>query len=250
MRADIQAFRLRWPHYLLAVAAYLVLVLLWAPAGLMTGFASERLQNVRFDQARGSFWNGQAEAVVSIGDRRVAANVTWRFRPIDLLAGRLGYAMRLEAAQFAAEGIVRLGPASVALQKLQARAALPWLLGLDAGLARLPLAGTLNLKAEELLLSQDAIEGQVQLDWLNARFGQHFLGRHRIEASGEGNALALRLRTLDGPLDLEGKGAWPMHGELQFVGTAHARTGARELQTVLNWLGPERNGVHAFRYPR
>lgn len=253
MTAEVPAFRLRWPHYLLAVAVYGALLLAWAPASLMTGLAAERLPDVRFDRAQGSFWNGRADAAATLGAQPVAARVAWRFRPSELLAGGLGYAVRVEtldATQAAADGIVRLGPARVALRQVQARAALPWLLRFDPAFANLPFGGALQLASDELRLSRSAIEGAARIDWIDARFARHPLGRHRIEATGEGAALALRLRTLDGPLDLEGAGDWRLTGELRFAGTARARPGARGLDDALNWLGPERNGAHAFRFPR
>jgi len=252
MTAEVPAFRLRWPHYLLAVAVYGALLLAWAPASLMTGLAAERLPDVRFDRTQGSFWNGWAEAAATVGAQPVAARVAWRFRPSDLLAGGLGYAVRLETtdAQAAAGGIVRLGPARVVLRQVQARAALPWLLRFDPAFAHLSFDGTLHLASDDLRLSRKAVEGTARLDWIDARFARQPLGRHRIEAAGEGAALALRLRTLDGPLDLEGAGDWRLTGELRFAGTARARPGARGLDAVLNWLGPDRNGAHAFRFPR
>ncbi len=252
MKPETPPFRLRWPHYLLAVAVYGALLLAWAPASLMTGLAAERLPGVRFERAEGSFWNGQTDAAATFGTQPVAARLTWRFRPSALLSGGLAYAVRLETAdaQAAADGIVRLGPARLALRDVEARAALPWLLRFDPAFAQLPFGGELRLASEALRLSRSAVEGTAQLDWIDARFAQQALGRHRIEAAGAGAALALRLRTLDGPLELDGAGDWRLTGELRFAGTARARPGARGLDAALKWLGPDRNGTHDFRFPR
>jgi general secretion pathway protein N len=252
MKSDAPAFRLRWPHYLLAAAVYGALLLAWAPASLMTGLAAERLPGVRFAQAQGSFWNGQADVAATFAAQPVAARLAWRFRPSALLSGGLAYAVRLETAdaQAAADGIVRFGSARLVLRDVEARAALPWLLRFDPALAHLPFGGELRLATEALRLSRSAVEGTGQVDWIDARFAQQPLGRHRIEATGEGAALALRLRTLDGPLELDGAGDWRLTGELRFAGTARARPGARGLDAALKWLGPDRNGTHDFRFPR
>lgn len=248
---ETAVFRLRWPHYLLAAATYLFLLLAWAPASLMTGALSAAgIPEVHFDRPRGSFWHGQADAVADISAGRVAGTVDWRFRPSDLLYGGLGYAIRLDAVQATAEGIVRFGPAYIALRDVQMRVALPWLLGFDAELGKLPLGGSLQLVADEFDLSRHAITGAAHVDWMEAVFAQRPLGRYRLDAEGQGDGLALRLRTLEGPLDLNGAGDWRVTHGLRFTGTAQARPGARGLDDVLKLLGPERSGAYEFRFSR
>jgi general secretion pathway protein N len=247
---DDPVFRLRWPHYLLAGVAYLVLLLAWAPASLMTGLLARNLPGVRFEPPQGSFWNGHARSEILGAAQPLGVGLAWRFRPAELLSGGLGYAVRLEAEQAGAEGIVRLGPGRLDLRRVEAHAALPWLLRFSPDLASLPFDGRLQLAADRLVLARKAMEGSARVDWLDAGFSGHPLGRYRLDAeSGEG-ALALRLRTLAGPLELAGTGTWRSTGEVRFSGTARALSATRDLDGVLNWLGPEHNGTHAFRFPR
>ncbi len=88
-------FRLRWPHYGLALLVYFVLLLAWAPASLLA-WALPRVsaQAAWLDQVDGTVWRGSAAALrlqPATGAGQSLGHLSWRLLPLDLLRGRLGY---------------------------------------------------------------------------------------------------------------------------------------------------------------
>jgi hypothetical protein len=117
-------FRLRWPHYLLAVLVYCLLLLAWAPASLLA-WALPRFtqQAVMLEQAEGSVWRGQAAGMrvqSAAAPALQLGRVSWQLRPLDLFSGRLGFQLQLAGAGIDAQGALRAGAKGGELLNLQA----------------------------------------------------------------------------------------------------------------------------------
>jgi general secretion pathway protein N len=111
------------------------------------------------------------------------------------------------------------------------------------------LMGTFEASSDHLTLNAGGMDGQINVDWLNAASALSEirpLGDYRIALQGNGTALDAQLSTLSGKLQLNAKGSYDMANGMRFTGTAQAAPGtaAAELNELLHHIGPEiRPGV-------
>lgn len=206
------------------LGAYVLALVAMAPATLIDSrlrLASEG--RVRLAEARGTLWSGTGQIEVRDANERavLARSVAWRARPGHLFLGRLRYDISVDHA--AKRFPVTITPARVHVAdadiNLPAAA-----LGLAIPkMAPLELTGDVMLQVGQLGISQGAVQGNVTLQWRAAGSGLapvSPLGDYELRLNGEGSALRASLRTLQGPLQLEGQGSWSAGGRLEFLGTA------------------------------
>jgi general secretion pathway protein N len=250
-------FRLRWAHYLLAVLAYLALLLAWAPASLLA-WALPRVtqQAVMLEQPQGSMWHGGAAGlwVQAAGKPQRLGRVDWHLKPLDLLSGRLGYRLQLGGSGIDAMATLRAGVRGGELRDV--RAALPAsLLGqFSRDLALWQPGGTLVLDAERLAFGRGGAGGKAALRWRDAVSGRvnQPLGSYRADLEGTERGLAIKLSTEGGALVLQGSGLWSQKGGLDFTGLARPAPANRaELAGLLSLMGPaQADGSRAIRIGR
>lgn len=245
MQTPPKPFRLRWPHYVLALLVYLAFLLAWAPASLLAWALPRASQQMAWlDRAHGTLWRGGAETlglrpasgpVVSLG------RVNWRLQPLELLRGRLGYHLTLEGDGIQAAATVQAARSRVALQALHAEAAADWLGRLTPEVGMWQPQGRLLLEARTLTFEKASVSGQGSLRWLDAASGltREPFGSYRAELEGNDTGLAIKLSTENGALLLQGNGVWTVQRGLQFAGTARAASGAHTAN-FLGILGPPR----------
>ncbi len=118
---------------------------------------------------------------------------------------------------------------------------------LGAPLNTLKPSGRMRLSWETLALSRTpegiAMDGSMQLDMTeiaSALSPVKPLGAYQLQVDWRGARAQLRLKTLSGPLQLQGSGVLA-HGRLQFSGEAWAQEGQEQrLAMLLNLLGQRR----------
>jgi general secretion pathway protein N len=252
-----QSFRLRWPHYLLAVLVYLVLLLAWAPASLLA-WALPRFtqQAVMLEQSQGTVWHGSAAGlrVQAAGKPQQLGRVDWRLRPLDLLSGRLGYRLQLAGAGIDAKATLRAGLQGAELREVRAELPASLLAQFSADLALWQPGGRLAVEAERLAVGRSGAEGEATLRWRDAVSGRvnRPLGSYRADLEGTDQGLAIRLSTEGGTLVLQGAGRWSQKGGLDFTGLARPAPASRaELDGLLSLIGPaQADGSRAIRIGR
>lgn len=270
--AASHAARRLWPWATAGALCGALAMLGWQlPAHWLTP-AMERAtgERIRFADVRGTLWNGSAVLSLAAGPgshdlRTLSGRTHWRLRPslsalpavqlsIDqaccldrpaqarIAIGSNGIDLRLDALDWH-------GPVEV-VQGLGT----PWnTLGFDGRLqvstqalqlrrqhGRMQLDGTLSLTAESVSSRISALRP---------------LGSYRFDIEGDATSgerqepLRFTLATLQGPLQLHGKGVWTA-GQLRFRGEAQAESGREEaLANVLNLIG-NRHGPIALRVLR
>jgi len=248
-------FRLRWPHYLLAVGLYLALLLAWAPASLLA-WALPQLtdQTVWLVQAQGSVWRGEAAGVqvhgVAAQDLQLG-RLNWRLRPLDLLTGRLAYRLELSGAGINAAGVLRAGMQDADLQNMQAELPAGMLEQLSSDFALWQPGGRLKFETARIGFKQAGVEGQATLRWVDAISGRVSapLGSYRAELTGTQSGMGISLATEAGALQLQGEGMWTARHGLALVGSARAEPESRAaLEGLLSLLGPaQADGSRAIR---
>ena len=104
--------------------------------------------------------------------------------------------------------------------------------------------GALAAKAALLSWNDREMYGEARLEWRAAAVALSEvrpLGSYRVELRGEGARAQVAVSTLDGPLEVSGKGTITPPSRLAFSGEARAQgPAAASLQPLLDLMGPRR----------
>ena len=243
------------------IAAALLIVIIMITATLPAAWLApvvERQTGGRFSlgDATGSLWQGSAFlGVVSAGEKSAMARASlkplfpgrfhWRLSPM-LLLGRVD--MRIDNPAVLTQSAHLQGnwhqwtltPSALMLPAERLSA-------LGAPLNTLKPSGRMRLSWETLALSSTSqgitIDGPMQLDMTeiaSALSPVKPLGAYQLQVDWRGARAQLTLKTLSGPLQLQGSGVL-VNGRLQFSGEAWAREGQEQrLAILLNLLGQRR----------
>ena len=214
----------RWRLLGLGLGAYALALIASAPASLIdAGLQQSSDGRLRLAEARGTLWSGAGQ--IELRDRTqrsgVARSVTWKILPAYLLRGQLRCEVGLDLAPQPFPVTLSLAGVEVAGADVNLPAAA---LGLAAPkLAPLGLTGDLLLRLVRLSIGRNSIQGNGTLQWRGA--GSAYtpispLGDYELRFEGEGAAVRATLRTLQGPLQLDGQGSWARGGNPAFQGTA------------------------------
>ena len=239
----------RWILVAFALAAYAVALVALAPATLIDA----RLQRMgegtlRLAEARGSLWSGAGwiEVRDAHGRAGIARRLSWRVLPVSLLRGRLVSDIELEQAD-------RRFPVTVSLSRVEVGAlhvrlpAAALSLGMPR-LAPLRLTGEVVVDIAQLSLERGSVRGEATLQWRAA--GSALtpvapLGDYEVRFTAAGNAVKGELRTLEGPLELEGTGNWSSGASPSFLVTARVQAPHQEqLAPLLRLIAVERSAGH------
>jgi general secretion pathway protein N len=241
---------MRWTAPALGLGAYAAALIALAPATLI----DERLQRasdgrLRLASAEGSLWSGAGwiELRDPGGRAGVAKRLTWRVRPESLLRARLVADVELDQA-------ARHFPVTFSLSRMEiadARISVPAaVLGLGVPrLAPLRLSGEVLLDIPHLSLERGRMDGNATLQWRAA--GSALtpispLGDYEVHFKAAGPTVHAALSTLEGPLQLEGKGTWSNGAPPSFLVTARVPEQHQEqLAPLLRLIAVER-GAGSF----
>jgi general secretion pathway protein N len=214
----------RWRLIALGLGAYALGLIATAPASLIdAGLEQASEGRLRLAEAHGTLWSGTGQ--IEMRDRMhrsgVARSIAWRVLPLYFLRGQLRGEVVLDQA-------AKQFPVTISLSQIEVADADVNLPAAALGLA-VPKLGPLGLTGDVLLhvarlsLGRNAIQGNAILQWRGA--GSAFtrvspLGDYELRFEGEGAAVRASLRTLQGPLQLDGQGSWASGGNPAFLGTA------------------------------
>jgi general secretion pathway protein N len=238
---------MRW----LALVVFFVLALAaLAPATLLDA-RLERASSgrLRLAEAQGTVWSGSGwiEARDAHGGAGVARRLAWRVLPESLLRGRLLVQVELEpdAKPFRlALSPSRIDIADAAISLPAAALAL----GVPR-LARLRLTGEVRVSIPQLSFEGGRIDGYGTLQWRSA--GSALtpvspLGAYEVQFKTVGPAMHAALRTLEGPLELDGRGAWSSGEPPRFFATARLPPQVEEQLAPLFRLFAAERGAGTF----
>ena len=253
--SDAAPFRLRAAHFVLAIAVYFALLVAWAPASLVA-WALPRAsgQALRLDAPQGTVWTGSATMIWARGGANAEplGRVSWRWRPLDVFSGRLGYALDVRGEGIDARALVRVGRSGGDVRELQAAAPARLLGAWSPDLAAWQPGGRLALASDAIVYAHGSYTGQATLRWHDAMSGlaRQPLGTYRAEIDSAERAVRFRLTTETGALQLQGTGSWAPPGRLQFDGTARS-SGDGAFDGLLALIGPARaDGSRIIRVGR
>ncbi|MGB1561362.1 MAG: type II secretion system protein N [Sinimarinibacterium flocculans] len=214
-----------------ALASFIVGLLAHAPASSLYGWMVARGElPVRLYGISGSLLSGSASQLMH-GSQVIARDLHWRFRPLALLGGRLGYHLRTEGAPLLLEGDVDLSLGkSLRLQDLRASGELRALAAL-AGQTFIPINGQLGVQLDTLRIDgriPHRAEGHLQLIGLAWTLGREPLPLGDFEAliDTTTDGIVASVATLAGVVDVDGAATLSPEGlyslDLQLLAEADA----------------------------
>ena len=235
----------RWRLIGYGLAAYALGLIAAAPATLIDARLQEASAGgLRLAEAGGTLWSGTGYLELRDANRRagIAMSIAWRVRPAYLLRGELRYEVALDHA-------VQRFPVTISVSRIEVTDAdinLPAAaLGLGVPkLAALGLTGDMLLHIARLALGRGAVQGNATLQWRGA--GSAYtrvspLGDYEVRLEDDGAAVQASLRTLQGPLQLEGQGSWASGRNPVFQGNARVPPQHRQqLTPLLRMIAVER----------
>ena len=215
---------MRWRPLALGAGLYALALVATAPATLLdAGLQRASDGRLRLAEARGSLWSGtgQLEIRDARGRSGVARRIAWRVRPGLLPLARIGYEVELDPAPRPFALTISWSRIEIANAEISLPAAA---LGLGLPkLAPLELTGDMQLRIASLSIGRDATRGSATLRWNaagSALSPVSPLGDYELRLEGEGAVVRITLLTLNGPLQLDGQGAWASGRQPAFHATA------------------------------
>ncbi len=236
----------RWQLIAVGLGAYALGLAATAPASLLGASLQQATEGrLHLNDSRGKLWSGTGQ--LEMRDRMqkpaIVRNIAWRVRPLYLLRGQLRIEFTLDQAAKPFPLTLSLSQAEVAEADISLPAAA---LGLvESKLAPLGLTGDVLLHVNRLVVKRAAMEGSALLQWRGA--GSAYtrispLGDYELRLEGEGSSVRATLRTLQGPLQLDGKGAWTSGARPTFLGNARIAPQERpQLAPLMRMIAMERS---------
>ena len=214
----------RWALLAMGVGAYALALIVLAPATLLD-IALERSSagRLRLAEAQGTLWSGSGRLEIRDARQRIGVGkrLTWRMAPTSLLRGQLTLEVQTDSSAPHFPVTISLSSVEIA----QADMALPAAaLGLIVReLAPLDLTGDLLLHVKHLKIDRQQIDADATLQWTSASSALSPispLGGYEMRVEPAGPALRCTLRTLQGPLEVQGEGSWTHGSKPVFRATA------------------------------
>lgn len=234
-----------WHLAAIGLAVYAAGIIAIAPATLIDAGLQRMSQGkLHLVEARGTLWSGSGQIEIRDpgGRAGVAKSLAWRLQPESLLRGHLVGEVRLDQSGKVFPVILSLSGIELANADISFPATA---LGLGMPtLAPLGLTGDVLLHIAALSIERTQVQGRATLQWRNA--GSVFtpispLGVYELNFDGDGAAVQVLLRTLQGPLQLDGKGSWAIGANPGFLAIAQVPPAQLEqLGPLLRLIAVER----------
>jgi general secretion pathway protein N len=211
-----------------------------APATLLDAVASHASDGrVRLTAAQGTLWSGRAQIALRDGTTAVRAGaIAWRLRGVTASPG-LAFEATAGARPFVTHVSLSRIELTEAALSLPARA----LAVVVPRLAPIEPTGEVLLRVSRLALTSEGTSAEATVEWSDAGSALTRvapLGEYRMHVVHTRAALEATLRTVRGPLELEGRGGWTPGGKPAFAAIARATAHERELRPLLGLIGVPR----------
>jgi len=209
----------------IGLAIYALGVIAIAPATLIdAGLQRISHGKLRLVEVQGTLWSGSGQIEIrdSGGRAGAAKSLAWRMLPESLLRGHMVFDVQAEQSGKTFPVTLSLSGVELANADISLPAAA---LGLGVPtLAPLGLTGDILLHIASLSIEGRQVQGKVMV-WLRDA-GSVFtpvspLGDYELNLDGDGATVHVLLRTLKGPLRLDGKGSWVIGNNPDFLAIAH-----------------------------
>jgi general secretion pathway protein N len=243
----------RWHWLATGASAYLAMLIVLAPAALLDAILALKSDGrIRLAEPRGSVWSGAGRIQVLDKNRQIGVgkDIAWRWLPRELLLGRLACEIELDSSARPFYVAAARGRIEVTGADLRVPAAV---LGIvEPRLAAFGLGGELDLHIADLVIADADVQATASIVW-RAATSAHTkvspLGDYELRIEHAGLARSARLRTLAGPLQLDGLGEWARGSRPSLAATARVSPQRRDqLDPFLRMIAVERGaGNYEFQ---
>ena len=236
----------QWGWAAVGLGVYAIALLASTPASLLDAkLAHDSKGRIRLADAAGTIWSGSGQIEVrdAAGQSGIAKNLLWRVLPESFWRGRLLCDVELDRSS-------NRFPVSLSISRVEIgnlETSLPAsALGLGiAKLAPLRLTGDVAVRVASMAIERGNMIGSLTLQWRDA--GSILtpiapLGTYELRLDGDGKTVHANLRTIQGPLDLDGKGTWAPGTSPAFLATARVPVEhQQQLGPLLRLIAVERS---------
>lgn len=214
----------RWALLGLALGAYGLGLVATAPATLIDAWLQQASTGtLRLAAATGTLWSGTGQLEIRDPSRRsgIGKTIGWSVRPAYLVAGKLTYDVVLDGT--GRHFLATISPSRVEMTDAQINLPAAALNLAIPKLAPLGLTGDMLIQIGRFSYGSGIIEGNARLQWRSA--GSTFtavspLGDYELRLDADGTTARAQLRTLQGPMQLDGEGSWAHGGKAVYRLTA------------------------------
>jgi general secretion pathway protein N len=216
---------MRWIALAAGFSAYALALVAGAPATLIDAALEHASHGrLRLAQAQGSLWSGSGwiEIRDATGRAGFAKRLAWQVLPESALRGRLTANARFDDAARAFQAAISPSRVEIADAHIDLPAEA---LGLGMPrLAPLRLTGELGVDIARLSVERGLLDGEVILRWRTAGSALTSVspfGEYEVRLTTAGSVVQAVLVTLEGPLQIEGRGTWSNGRRPDFVATVN-----------------------------
>ena len=235
----------RWQWWATGIIAYVFIFLAIAPATLVDLIAQRASGGtLRVAAAHGTMWAGAGELQALDPNHQavVSRKFAWRISPASVLFGRLVCEIALDSG--ATRFPVTLTPGRIELANADLALPAAILAIAEPKLAPFEFGGELQVHIIDLSIARARWDANATVIWRAARVGHGSmppLGDYELRIAPAANGASIQLRTLGGPLELQGSGAWPHGARPAFNATARVLPQYREqLEPLLRMIAYDR----------
>jgi general secretion pathway protein N len=240
------------------LALYGVFLVVTAPAWIIAEYLP-RLTGTPMaaEVAHGTLWSGEFSGVtlnLGAGQSVRLDEVKWRVAPLALLRGE--FALRMDFKGAAAQGNGTIGRGLLGglhLSEFKANFGAALLPQVLPALDIWKPGGTFEVIAPDFTYSGADSRGTAEVFWRKAAITLspiNPIGEYRLAVDAS-RGVQYQLSTIDGPLKLDGQGAWTANQQPTFNGTARTQAQFQgQLIDLMRLLGKEESGgVFRIRWP-
>jgi general secretion pathway protein N len=246
---------MRWRLLAFGLAVYAVALLVTAPATLLDARVRRAADgHLRLVEARGTLWSGNAllEARDATGFGGFVIPLTWRLSARSLQ--RAGLVYELELATSPSRSELTLSPSQIELANVDITVPAQMLGTAVPKLGVLKLGGELRLQCARLNVGPGRFSGDITMQWRDAGSALTAvspLGEYELRVLGSGPSVQVTLRTLKGPVQLDGRGAWALGTQPALTATVQIPEADRaQLVPLMQLIAVQRGpGIFELKLP-
>lgn len=246
--------KLSRPFWVLFTLTFLLLLVVYAPASLVSSVLSQTSDNMLvLANAEGTLWQGTGTPAIRRrkGGYLPLQAVHWKLSPLALFSGKLLVQFTRDDAPSLPAMELSISPRQIDIRNLSLTVP-PDITGeLLPLLQPLQLSGQFLVNSPALSFSGNTISGTATATW--SRAGSALsrvnpLGNYQLTLTGNGSGIDLTLMTMSGALLMSGQGNWSQASGFRFNAEAQATLESQDkLAELMVYLGPEsRPGVRAI----